>query len=103
MKRRMVISKRMLTGIVLAAVILCVGFTGAQRIKASEISGRTEIYQSIRIESGDSLWSIAEAYHEEENLSTADYMEKLAELNHLKKDASIHAGQYLLVPVYKER
>lgn len=101
MKKQISIRKRMLTGIVLAIMMLCVIFTGAQRIKASEINSRTEVYLSIRIESGDSLWSIAEEYHEEDGLSTSDYMGKLADLNHIKKDASIHAGQYLLVPVKK--
>ncbi len=91
----------MVTAIVLAVMMLCVVFTGAQRIKASELNSQTEIYLSIRIESGDSLWSIAREYHDEAHLSTSDYMEKLAGINNLKMDAAIHAGQYLLVPVMK--
>ena len=53
-------------------------------------------YESIRIHSGDSLWSIAREYHGMKD--TADFVEELRVLNNLSSDR-IQSGSYLLVPM----
>ena len=87
-----------LTVLVLAVVIL----TGAARVNASEVRSGREAYVSVRIEDGDSLWSISERYRTPDYAGTMDYMKKVASLNHLATDATIHTGGYLLVPVIVE-
>lgn len=53
-------------------------------------------YTSIEIQSGDSLWSIAEMYAENSGLTTAQYIKELKSMNSLKED-TIHSGQFLTV------
>ena len=91
----------MLIVILFVAVLSAVIFAGAQKIKASEVS-RQQIYLSVRIEKGDSLWSIARQYYDSPDGSLNAYIEKLSQLNGLKKDAMLHTGQYLLIPVISE-
>ena len=62
---------------------------------AEETEISYEYYKSIEIESGDSLWSIAEEYKDATE-STQEYIDKLMELNDLKTER-IHKGQYLIV------
>lgn len=56
-------------------------------------------YTSIQLESGDSLWSIAEAHASLGYRSYQEYIDEVIQLNHLEDD-SIHAGQYLMVPYF---
>ena len=56
-------------------------------------------YTSIQLESGDSLWSIAEAYASLGYRNYQEYIDEVIQLNHLEDD-SIHAGQYLMVPYF---
>lgn len=53
-------------------------------------------YESVRIASGDSLWSISKKYCGTEE--TADFVEKLKQLNNLSSDR-IQTGSYIIVPV----
>lgn len=53
-------------------------------------------YTSIRIEKGDSLWSIAGRYGSNSGLTTAQYVAELKSMNRLKDDL-IHSGQYLTI------
>lgn len=53
-------------------------------------------YKSVKIKSGDSLWSIAEEYMTEEYASIHQYIEELKQINSLESNA-IHNGQYIMV------
>lgn len=53
-------------------------------------------YKSIRIEQGDSLWTIACEYSVDTNYSISEYIGHLKQMNGLTEDV-IHAGQNLTV------
>ena len=53
---------------------------------------------SIEIENGDTLTTIAQAYAVSE-AEYEDYIQEVMQINNLKND-TIHAGCYLMVPVY---
>lgn len=53
-------------------------------------------YTSVQIESGDSLWSIANKYCTEGNMDISDYIKEIKQINHLTTD-NITSGQYLTV------
>lgn len=55
-------------------------------------------YVSVRIENGDSLWSLAEEYAPEQ-IKINDYIRAVRSINHLWDD-NIVAGQYIVLPVY---
>ncbi len=70
-------------------------------IKAQAASTETtyKYYTSIRIESGDTLWDIANEYVSDEYADKNEYMNEVCEINHISAD-EIHAGQYIVVPYY---
>ena len=88
--------------VVSIAILLCLLFTGVSKVRASEMQNGRVTYQSIRIEEGDSLWSISARYGADDPQGTAAFMKKVASLNQIGMDATIHTGNYLLVPVMEK-
>ena len=56
-------------------------------------------YTSIRVESGDTLWEIADRYLCEQTGSHEDYIREVMQINGLKND-DIRAGESLTVFYY---
>ncbi len=57
-------------------------------------------YTSILLESGDTLWTLAEEYGDEVHYkSVSAYIKEVMEINHLDSE-QITAGNYLIVPYY---
>lgn len=57
-------------------------------------------YTSIMIESGDTLWTLAEEYGDDIHYdSVSDYINEVMQINHLNTE-QINAGEYLIVPYY---
>ena len=85
---------------VCAIFILGLTFFGGMRfVNADEAIEYEKSFVSIKIESGDTLSSIAKEYA----ISEAEYQEYIDEvmsINNLSDDM-IHNGCYLLIPVYK--
>lgn len=84
--------------IVLAAAIMCsVGFVVSA--KSDKTSSDTDsYYQSIRVESGDTLWSIATEYCPDTQ-EIGDYIDEIKAINSIKTD-TIKAGDYIIVSIY---
>lgn len=72
----------------------------ASRSNASHKYEKELCYKTVRIESGDTLWSIADTYMDAEFGSKTAYIDQIKEINNVH-DGSIHAGAYLVVPYYK--
>ena len=85
--------------VVTILILLCLLFTGVSNVRASETGIGRVTYESVRIEAGDSLWSLCERYGADDPEGTAAFMKKVASLNQIGQDAKIHAGNYLLIPV----
>ena len=56
-------------------------------------------YTSIQVESGDTLWSIADQYMTGCDMDKQSYIDEVCQLNHLS-DGRIHSGDYLIVAYY---
>ena len=100
LKRRMLIGMMTLTLLVMGVLI------GSNLLDSSksEAENSKEIYKyytSIQVESGDTLWSIADKYASSEYSDRDTYMKELLALNHLS-DTTIHSGQYLTVAYYSD-
>ncbi|TPG82527.1 LysM peptidoglycan-binding domain-containing protein [Brevibacillus laterosporus] len=54
----------------------------------------------ITIQSGDTLWSIAEAYKEKSGLTARELIEEIMKQNHLD-NPMIYAGNDLIIPTYR--
>ena len=58
-------------------------------------------YESVLICKGDTLWSIAEANLEQPTKAEIQaYVEEIAKINSISS-TNIHAGNYILIPKYK--
>lgn len=90
--------RRFFTGIILMMVI-CISF-GAFLVSAHEKTSADDTvykyYKSIEIQSGDTLWAIAEDTMTDEYNSVAEYVQVLKDMNNLDSD-NIQAGQNLII------
>ena len=86
-----------LTAGVIVAFFLALGRPGQQGEVPPD--PRPLRYESIQIQSTDTLWSIAEA-HRPPQESTKHYLDRIVFLNSLQVDQHLHAGAYLVVPVF---
>ena len=59
-------------------------------------------YQTVEIQKGDTLWSIAKEDYEEPCGDIRDYIDQIKECNNLDSSDRITEGCYLCVPVYTE-
>lgn len=83
------------------ALILSIIFLLPERTAAAE-NDRNASYRifSVEIESGDTLWTIAEEYYSEEFDSIQEYIREIKRMNNLSSDV-LFEGAYLLIPCYQ--
>lgn len=102
-RRKVYLEKLALAAATLVLVISLSAVLGSNFAKAENnsdsVSVQHKYYKSIVIDSGDTLWGIAEEYRDEHYKSTCDYVDELMNINDLTTD-EIHAGQYLTVAYY---
>lgn len=65
-------------------------------ITSTQSSAKATQHEKIVIQSGDTLWEIADA-HKKKSENTRSYVEKLKAVNHLSS-SSLQEGQVLLLP-----
>ena len=105
-KRETVVRRQ--RGILAVAIILVVAFgillgssINALASSDKDISSYNKYYVSIQVESGDTLWTIADEYIDGFNLSKNDYIAEVCQINQISED-EIHAGDYIVVPYYSQ-
>lgn len=86
--------------VVMVALFLLVLLVLPERTAAAG-NATTSTYNitSIQIESGDTLWTLAEEYYTEEFSSVPEYVAEIKRMNGLSTD-TLYAGSYLLIPHY---
>ena len=94
-------NKRKLLLFVLAAALIAaiIIFRAATVISSAEKKTAEEPvkrYISYEIQSGDTLWSIAEQYCREYGISKTSYIEDVKKINHLESNR-IRSGSHLIV------
>ena len=85
-----------------AVVLLALSMAGGSFIVRAEDASSDiayKYYTSIRIEKGDTLWSIAAEYGDEHFESGQDFLHEVIQINHLL-DFDIRQGDYLIIPYY---
>ena len=89
-KRNMIILLATILLITVGSIVFGSTFSSAKNDEEFET-----YYKSIVIETGDSLWNIAEEF-KTDDVSTMEYVKELKNLNNLTSDM-IHEGQHLVV------
>lgn len=94
--------KKILLFAILFATLFLSGFTILSPAFAEADTDKKSIklVESVRINKGDSLWSIASEYYTEECGGMKQYINEIKRTNHLSSD-TIHEGNFLLVPYYE--
>lgn len=69
-------------------------------VQAERPAAGYKYYTDVRVERGDSLWSIAEQYITEEYKSMDSYIREIKKINHLGND--LQCGQIIVVPYYSD-
>ena len=107
LRRRELVVRRQKSLLAIAIiVIVAVGILLGSSINAlassdKDISSYNKYYVSIRIESGDTLWTIADEYVDGFNLSKADYIAEVCQINGISEN-NIQAGDHIVVPYYSQ-
>lgn len=84
--------------ILVCSIILSLGII-TTKVTAERALEREKTVTSVRIEKGDSLWSIASQYITDEYKDMNVYIEEIKLSNGLTSD-TIHEGRYIIVPYY---
>lgn len=82
-------------GILLMIVILLLAYSLHQKLQESRFEDTLTF--SIEVVPGDTLWAIAERYHED--MEVRDFLYDLRVLNSINPDGTIYAGQTLEIPL----
>ena len=82
-----------------AVIILC----GTIHIFASSGDSRpyNKYYTSVRVEEGDTVWSIADRYIADTQVSKRAYVDEICRLNSLT-DGNVRSGDYIVVSYYSQ-
>jgi len=86
--------------IIFIIIALTVIFT-TKTATATNNNRRIKQVTSVRIQKGDTLWSIASKYMSCEYKDLNDYVEEIMLSNGLTSD-KIHAGNYIIIPYYTD-
>ena len=86
----------MVTGLILSLSILVALLMPHPAYAQSE---QVQVYESVVIQEGDTLWDLALQYAPEEQ-DIRSYIQEVRELNHMTSD-QIHAGQSIILPMQK--
>ena len=101
-RRRTVNRKRALVyALILAAGVMILLFWGKGIAAASAKQEEKEVYyMSVRIETGDTLWSLAERYAPAYS-DIGGYVDTLRQINQIRREDRLIPGQILIVPYTK--
>lgn len=85
--------------LLVAVIIICFILFESIMAQAAPSEHIYKYYTSIQIESGDTLWEIADEYISDEYSDIYEYIAEVCTINHISED-EIHTGQYIVVPYY---
>lgn len=85
--------------LIITAAISMNSFLSNAKEESSPVSYK--YFKSITIENGDTLWSIAQEYMDDDHYDTVyDYIHEVKKMNLLSND-DITYGQHLIIPYYE--
>ena len=101
-RRQLRYRKNALSVAFVLVVVICALLFSQRTALRTQAESEHEMYQyytSVTVHSGDTLWSIADAYYTVECGDMRDYISEIKRLNHLSND-DIHSGCALVIPYY---
>lgn len=106
LKEQNTMRKRILIFCLTLIVMFCMGVvlgTLLARAEETEAEQMHKYYTNIQIRKGDTLWSIADEYMDDEHYKNRqEYILEVMRMNHMT-DSRLTAGKRLIVPYYAEK
>ena len=87
----------LILGVILA---FSVHGTSAQATGTDQASDTYKYYKEVYVESGDTLWSIAEEYTDGSVSDINECISSMRDINNLHPYETLKAGTYIIVPYY---
>lgn len=85
--------------IAITMAVLFGSFLSKAETKASEVTCY-KYYTNVEIQTGDTLWTLAERYMDEHYASREQYIQEVKQVNHLSNGDTIISGEHLILPYY---
>ena len=95
-KKRLVLC---VAGLVLACILSVQLFSVVGHAKG-EGEQKFKYYTSVCLNYGDTLWSIADEYMDEEYYDHFTYIAEVKSINHIQNGDDVTAGKMIIVPYY---
>ena len=96
--RRIFILTGIAAALVLGLALSCHALLSHANTEINDISYK--YFTSIQIEPGDTLWSLADRYADQEHYASHDqYITEVMSMNHMSSE-DLSAGSYLILPYY---
>ena len=104
-KRERIVRRQKKALAVVILVVVSLGILLGTSINAlasskADVSSYNKYYKSVRIEAGDTLWTIADEYIADFNIDKETYIAELCDINQICAEDTIHAGDYIVVAYY---
>ena len=100
MRARRIVRNRRIALVACIIVTLFITFICFSNFAKAENSREVyTYYTSYEIQSGDTLWSIADQFMQVDYMNKGDYIDTIKKTNHMLDD-DIHAGDYLVIEYY---
>ena len=105
-KRRAIAHRQRSILAIAILIIISLGILLGTSMNASasakgDVASYNKYYKSIRIEAGDTLWTIADEYIADLNIDKKDYIREICELNGIYED-DIRTGDYVVITYYSK-
>ncbi len=103
-KREAVVRKQRVVFAIILVLLVSLGVLLGSTVNTlasskKDVSSYNKYYTSIKIESGDTLWGIADEYISQFNVSKAEYIDEICRINGISED-EIYAGNHIVIPYY---
>lgn len=96
-KRQQEIKRRRIYLISFIIGLIFVSITVVNTVVANGDNMDKEIcYKSIMVESGDTLWNIAERYYDSSRCTVSEYVDEIKSMNNITSD-KIKSGDYIII------
>ena len=96
---KLLLIKFILILISLLLILFSVLYFNVANVSADNVINKDKLVTSVKIEKGDTLWSIAKEYFSDDYKDMNEFIKEIKLSNGLYSD-TIHEGHYIIVPYY---
>ena len=96
--------RRAVIVIITVSIVLCMTLFATKVLANDRSKAETvKTYECYSVQSGDTLWTIAEEHTFGFDADIKDYIDEILRSNHMSLDNTLQIGQVLVIPVYTNR